>query len=224
MYPQDYENGETETAGLESAAPPDLEPVTESVPAISRFNRENLLPFLLTGIVIALDQITKAFIVARWPNPGTLIKDVFGNDILLLYHVRNKAIAFSIGEGLPLQLRYLIFIIVPIVVLVFLVWYYFNNTEFTRLQRWGVAGIIGGGIGNIVDRIFRSDGVVDFVSVKFYGLLGMDRWPTFNVADSSVVVCCLLLLITMINTKKEIGKETEKEIDKEIDIAEEIRQ
>jgi signal peptidase II len=53
-------------------------------------------------------------------------------------------------------------------------------------------------MGNILDRMCRPDGVVDFVSVKFYGLLGFERWPTFNVADSSVVVSCILLLITII--------------------------
>jgi signal peptidase II len=44
---------------------------------------------------------------------------------------------------------------------------------------------------------------VDFISVKLYGLFGMERWPTFNMADSSVVVCCLLLLVTMIKPEKE---------------------
>ena len=77
-------------------------------------------------------------------------------------------------------------------------WYYLNSNDFTRLQRWAVAGILGGGIGNIIDRIFRPDGVVDFISVKFYGLLGFERWPTFNLADSSVVVCCILLLVSII--------------------------
>jgi signal peptidase II len=79
-----------------------------------------------------------------------------------------------------------------------LLWYYLSSNDFTRLQRWATAGILGGGIGNIIDRIFRPDGVVDFISVKFYGLFGFERWPTFNVADSSVVVCCLLLFATII--------------------------
>ena len=155
------------------------------------------MPFLLTGLVVILDQISKAFIVANWPQ-GTLIKDVFNNGFLILYHVRNKAIAFSLGDNVPQQFRLVLFIIVPVLVLAFLVWYYFKTVEFSRIQRWAIAGIIGGGIGNIIDRIFRSDGVVDFVSVKFYGLFGLERWPTFNVADSSVVVCCIILLLTMI--------------------------
>ena len=164
--------------------------------------KNKLIPFSLTGLVIVLDQITKAFIAAHWPIPGTLIKDVFANEFLLLCHVRNKAIAFSLGEGIPQILRYPLFVIVPIGVLLLLVWYYFTTTEFSFLQRWTIAGIIGGGLGNIIDRIFRTDGVVDFISVKFYGLFGMDRWPTFNLADSSVVICCLILLATMIKPRK----------------------
>ena len=156
------------------------------------------LPFSLTGLVIILDQVTKAIIVNNWPRQGTFIKDVFNNDFLLLYHVRNKAIAFSLGDNIPEPFRFILFVIVPIGVLIFLAWYYFNTAEFSRLQRWAMAGIIGGGAGNIIDRIFRPDGVVDFISVKFYGLFGLQRWPTFNVADSGVVICCIILLVTMI--------------------------
>ena len=164
--------------------------------------KERALPFSLTALIIILDQTVKTFIVTRWPHPGTLIKDIFNNDFLVLYHVRNKAIAFSIGDNVPNSFRLVLFIIVPILVLIFLTWYYMKATEFSRLQRWAIAGIIGGGIGNIIDRIFRKAGVVDFISIKFYGLFGMQRWPTFNVADSSVVICCIILLLTMIVPRK----------------------
>ena len=170
---------------------------------MDKTKKDLLLPFSLTALVILLDQITKAFIVANWPGQGTLIKDIFNNEFLLIYHVRNKAIAFSIGYNLPEQFRVPFFVIVPILVLVLLIAYYLRAKDFSQLQRWAIAGIIGGGIGNITDRIFRPDGVVDFISVKFYGLLGMDRWPTFNVADSSVVVCSLILLITMLKPQKK---------------------
>jgi len=166
------------------------------------------MPFILTALIIILDQVTKAIIVMNWPRHGTIIKDVFNNDFLLLYHVRNKAIAFSIGDGLPEPFRFVLFIIVPIVVLIFLIWYYLTTTDFNRLQCWAIAGIIGGGIGNIIDRIFREDGVVDFISVKFYGLFGLARWPTFNVADASVVICCLILLLTMILPRSRYSKRT----------------
>ena len=162
------------------------------------YQRELILPFSLAGLIIILDQITKAFVVANWPRPGTFIRDVFDNDLLLMYHVRNKAIAFSLGDNIPAPLRLALFIIVPIAVLVFLTWYYIRTYEFSTLQRWAITGIIGGGIGNIIDRIFRPDGVVDFISVKFFGLFGLERWPTFNVADASVVICSILLLCTML--------------------------
>jgi signal peptidase II len=121
--------------------------------------------------------------------------------------VRNKAIAFSLGENIPEFLRPVTFIVIPILVLGFLLWYYFKSDEFTKLQRWAAAGIIGGGLGNIIDRIFRPDGVVDFISVRLYGLLGFERWPTFNVADSSVVVCCIILLISILLTSQKTKAE-----------------
>ena len=163
--------------------------------------KEWAVPFILSGIIVMLDQLTKAFIVANWPI-GTFIKDVFDNDFLVFFHVRNTAIAFSIGENLPPMVKAILFIVLPVGVLAFLIWYYFKTIEFTGIQRWAVAGIIGGGLGNIIDRIFRSEGVVDFISVKFYGILGMERWPTFNVADASVVVCCILMILTIIFGKK----------------------
>jgi len=164
-------------------------------------------PFILTALVIIVDQVSKAFISINWPS-GTVVKDIFNNGFLLIYHVRNKAIAFSLGDNIPDgPFRQFLFVVAPLFVLAFLVWYYFKSDEFSRLQRWAIAGIIGGGLGNIIDRIFRKDGVVDFISVKLYGLFGMERWPTFNVADSSVVICCLLLLATMVKPEKETFNE-----------------
>jgi signal peptidase II len=166
--------------------------------------KERVLPLSLTAFIILADQLVKALIVKIKPEMG-LIKDVFNNDFLLIYHVRNKAIAFSIGENLPEAVKAAAFIAAPILVLGFLLWYYFKSDEFTQIQRWAAAGIIGGGMGNIIDRIFRPAGVVDFISIRIFGLFGWDRWPTFNIADSSVVVCCILLFITILITpaKKE---------------------
>ncbi|MDR0504137.1 MAG: signal peptidase II [Treponema sp.] len=161
-----------------------------------KISKEKLMPLSLAAAILSADQIVKAVIVKISPQTG-LIKDVFNNDFLWIYHVRNKAIAFSMGENIPDIIKPALFIAVPILVLIFLLWYYFKTDEFSKIQRWAVAGIIGGGLGNILDRIFRPDGVVDYVSVKFYGLFGLERWPTFNVADSSVVVCCILLMITI---------------------------
>ncbi|MDR1444380.1 MAG: signal peptidase II [Treponema sp.] len=161
--------------------------------------KKKILPLSLTALILLLDQGVKAFIVKNWPNEG-LINDVFNNGFLYIFHVRNKAIAFSLGHNLPGQARFVLFTIAPILVLGFLFWYYLKSQDFTRLQRWAVAGILGGGLGNLIDRVFRPDGVVDFISVKFYGILGMERFPTFNVADSSIVICCILFFISIIKS------------------------
>jgi len=174
-----------------------------------KFDKERFLPLLLTGIIIIADQCSKSFIAAKWPI-GSMVKDVFNNDFLQIIHVRNKVIAFSLGQNLPEGIRPVLFILLPLLVLAVLLWYYFKSNDFTNTQRWAVAGIIGGGVGNLIDRIFRPDGVVDFISVKFYGFLGFDRWPTFNIADSSVVVCCLLLFATILFSLKKTKGDTAK--------------
>jgi signal peptidase II len=164
--------------------------------------RALLFPFSLTLFVVAADQAIKTFIAAHWPQGP--IFDVFDNDFIWIYHVRNKAIAFSLGDGLPDMAKKVLFVILPIAALFLILRYYFKTSEFTPLQRWAIAGVIGGGAGNLLDRIFRPDGVVDFVSIKLYGFLGIERWPTFNVADAAVVVCVFLFIIGMF-----IGSEAE---------------
>ena len=166
-------------------------------------NIKKLLPVSLTVLAVVSDQLSKAFIVKNWPKENTFIADVFGNDLLWIYHVRNTAIAFSLGHNLPDWVKPVLFILLPAAVLTLLVIYYFKSDEFTAVQCWALAGIFGGGIGNLIDRIIRPDGVVDFISVKFYGFLGFERWPTFNVADSFVVVFGIMLLITVFMPAKE---------------------
>ncbi|MCL2881037.1 MAG: signal peptidase II [Treponema sp.] len=174
-------------------------------------DKDRTLPFILTGLIIIADQISKFIIVKNWPRPGTIIADIFHNDFFRIVHVRNPDIAFSLGRNMPESMAFLrpvLFIIIPLLVLAFLFWYYLKSDEFTRLQRWAAAGIIGGGLGNIIDRIFRPQGVVDFIDIKIYGLFGWERWPVFNIADSSVVVCCIILLLTILIVRKKPAAET----------------
>lgn len=170
----------------------------------SRLPKSEYAPFLLTLLIVVLDQITKALIVQNLDlvYRGGRIVEVFG-DVLRIIHARNPGIAFSLGDTLPDALRVVLFIAVPIVAMAGIAVYAWKSDEFTSLQRWFVAGVLGGGIGNIIDRIFRPEGVVDFIDVKFYGLFGLERWPTFNVADSSVVVCGILLVLSMFIERSE---------------------
>jgi len=158
--------------------------------------KSKLLPLILTGIVILLDQISKILICKFIPI--NTIGPQFLGDFLRIIHVRNTGVAFSFGASWPDAMRRVAFSIIPIIVLGIVMSVYFRNKDFTRLQQWAICGIVGGGFGNIIDRIFRPAGVVDFIDIKFYGLFGLERWPTFNVADSAVVVCGIILVISFI--------------------------
>ena len=175
--------------------------------------KSKLLPLVLAVGVIVLDQITKA-LVCRF-IPVNTIGTQFLGDFLRIIHVRNPGVAFSFGARWSDAVRRLAFSVIPIIVLGIVLGVYFRNNDFTKLQRWAICGIVGGGFGNIIDRIFRPAGVVDFIDVKFYGLFGLERWPTFNVADSAVVVCGIILIVSYIvqrvKEKKPEGKETKND-------------
>jgi len=170
--------------------------------------RRTVLPFILTCIIIIADQATKLAIGSSI-KPGTIGWKAFG-DFFWLVHQQNTGAAFSMGDSLPEPLRIAILILIPLILMVVLVVYYFKTDELSQVQRWALAGIVGGGIGNLIDRILRPDGVIDFLSFKFYGLFGLERWPTFNVADSSVVVCGLLLVVAGFFIAPTAGSQPDK--------------
>ena len=150
--------------------------------------KNKLLPLTLSFAVILLDQITKCLVVKFIPR-----------------------LTFSMGSGLSDGLRGILFALLPLFVIIAVYVIYFRNNEFTKLQRWAVCGILGGGIGNLIDRFFRPEGVVDFVDCYFFGLFGMERWPTFNFADAAVVVCGIIFVITFVFQVKSDRKNNKKE-------------
>lgn len=163
---------------------------------MEKIDKKLLMPFILTFAVIIADQITKCLVV-KYIEPWTIGAQFFG-DILRIVRVANNGVAFSMGDSLSLIGRRLCFGLVPIIIMGLVIGVYFRNTEFTMLQRWAICGIVGGGIGNIIDRIFRVEGVIDFIDVKFYGIFGLQRWPTFNVADMAVVICGIMLIVSFV--------------------------
>ena len=159
-------------------------------------NIKRAVPLILSIIIILLDQLSKSFVVKNIPM-GTVYASFFG-DFLQIIHVRNLGAAFSLGNGLSSSWRFISLCIIPLAVLIVVLIAFFAAKELSQVQRWFVAGILGGGFGNLIDRFFRPAGVVDFIDVKFYGLFGLERWPTFNLADSAVLVCEIALVISFI--------------------------
>ena len=168
--------------------------------------RYHFHPLLLTACVVFLDQLTKLIIVLTIPVNS--IASSFWGDFFRIIHVRNLGAAFSIGDSLIPLLRIVIIIIIPCVVIIAVLTFLLRSEEIHTSQRWLLAGIAGGGIGNVFfDRIFRPLGVVDFLDFKFYGLFGLNRWPTFNIADMSTVICGTLLMCTLLfNKNQKSGK------------------
>ena len=170
--------------------------------------KSKLWPLSLAILVIILDQITKILVMKNIPL-YTIGAQFFG-DFLRIIHVANTGVAFSVGATWSDTIRRFLFSLIPLIVIGIVVAIYFKNDTWTKLQRWAIMGIVGGGLGNLIDRFFRAEGVVDFIDVKFYGLFGLERWPTFNVADSAVVVCGIMLIISFIISSIKEAKEDKK--------------
>lgn len=176
-------------------------------------DKKRYSPFLLSFLIILVDQISKMLVVHFIPE-GAIAKSFFG-DWLWICHVRNDAIAFSMGSSLNVVVKYFAFIALPILLMGFVGYIIVArrmDNEFTTFQRWCLAGIFGGGIGNLIDRVFRHLRVVDWISTDMNGFLGMERFPTWNIADGSVVVSVILLLISFLylSFKEKKGNEQKR--------------
>ena len=171
------------------------------------FKRKLIPVFFVIGVFL-FDQITKWLVVKYIPLYS--VKMQFFGDFLQIVHVRNLGAAFSVGGNLPQMLRSILLAAIPLVILVLVMVIYFRNNTFTWLQRWLICGVAGGGFGNLFDRVFRKDGVIDFIDVKFYGLFGFERFPTFNMADSFIMVCGILLMISFFVQVRKEKKNKEK--------------
>lgn len=154
-------------------------------------------PFILTLFVIVADQVSKAWVTRHVPQG--MMAASFWNDFISIWHVRNTAIGFSIGYSWPPLAKTLFFVVLPLILLLLLTIFLMRNSSLLEpLLRWALAALIGGGLGNMIDRVFRSEGVVDFISVRVYGLFGLERWPTFNLADSTIVISGILMLFYLL--------------------------
>lgn len=152
------------------------------------------LPYLLMAVaVIALDIVTKQMILARFRlhEAREVIPDFFQ-----LVLVRNTGAAFGIGAQSDSPIVPLLLNIGAIVVFIVVVIYSFRAALTDRLLQSGLHLILGGAIGNLIDR-FRFGWVVDFLD--FYVVIGgrEHHWPAFNVADSAICIGIGLLMIDM---------------------------
>ena len=146
--------------------------------------------------IVAADQFTKYLTVLNIPLHGHV--DVFPGAFGLTY-VRNTGAAWSSFEGM-IWLFVLIFVIFTVAI----IWEFSTKRMgFTKLERWCIVAIYGGGMGNIIDRI-RLGYVVDMIETEFM------NFPIFNVADCFITCGCILLLVHLFLFNKEFWKEEKK--------------
>lgn len=142
--------------------------------------------FILPLVYILIDHITKFFVIKNIPY-NSFIKI---NDYFNIVNVSNTGVAFSMFQN-----NNIFFIVLVSLVVIFLIYFIVkNNKELTKLQIHSLLLILAGGIGNLIDRIFRG-AVVDFIDV---GYKNVYRWPAFNVADSCVCIGITLFVISIL--------------------------
>jgi signal peptidase II len=158
------------------------------------------LPYLLlAAAIVALDLFTKQLVLANFRLHESL--PVIPNFFDLVY-VRNYGAAFGLGNRTDSSLVPLLLSVGAIGVFIFVVVYSLKVAMTDRLLQTGLHLIMGGAIGNLIDR-FRFGYVVDFLD--FYVVVGgIERhWPAFNVADSAIVVGIGLLMLDMFRKPAE---------------------
>ncbi len=139
----------------------------------------------LTLGLIAIDQLTKYIVERslRLYDPVPVIGDFFR-----LTYIFNRGAAFGIHLG---EWSRVAFSILPVAAAVLLYMMYRQTPWRDRTRLISIALVTGGAIGNLIDRIRSSRGVVDFFDFGF----GTVRWPVFNVADMAIVSGAALALL-----------------------------
>lgn len=165
-------------------------------------------PLILSVFIILFDQITKFLVLKFIPEYGTgegYIKKIIGEDFLWFINISNRGAMFSAAEHSTGIMRAIVLFIAPVLLILYMV-HIVVYSNWEKNLRWVAAGIVGGGAGNMIDRFIRVEGVVDFISVKFYGIFGFLRWPTFNIADISIVIS-MFFWVTFILFPNFLSKE-----------------
>lgn len=155
-----------------------------------------LLMGLFAGLIVLTDQLVKLWVVGNI----ALFTDIPAIPGLFhLTYVQNTGAAFSAFEGAQW-----LFAVIFVVLTLVLIWEFpKKRLPFTTLERWCIAAIYGGGLGNMIDRL-RLGYVVDMIEVDFI------RFPVFNVADCFITCGCILLLIHLVFFNKEFWKDEKK--------------
>lgn len=149
----------------------------------------HLLWLLLSAVLVGIDRLTKFLVVSNIELSDTVHLIKIGNvEVLNLYYCLNSGAAFSSLSGKTVFL-----IVITSAVILWLLFLMITKRVHRKVYLASISLILGGGIGNLIDRIFNEGRVVDFIDVRII------NFPVFNFADICAVCGAGLLLITVIS-------------------------
>ena len=145
-----------------------------------------LVLLLITALVIMLDQLTKLLITRTMEVSES--NPIINNFLYITYH-RNSGAAFGILQGQML----LFYMVTTVAVIGIFIWLSRLNLKKDHVLAISLALILGGALGNFIDRV-RYQAVVDFIHTVWWGY----NFPIFNVADIALVVGAILMLLDIL--------------------------
>ena len=148
----------------------------------------------VSAVLVLADQISKTIVVRTMSLYESI--PVIQNFFHFTY-ITNDGMAF----GIEFPFGYFIFSAVSILLTLFLFWYLWSVRNHSIVIRLGLAMVIAGAIGNLIDRLFLGE-VIDFLDF----MIGNFHWYVFNLADSYVTVGMTLILIDSIILEKKREK------------------
>ena len=159
------------------------------------FKKRILVIFLILLACLVGDRITKNVAKKNLPRNETIH---LLNDTVRLQYAENNGAFLSLGSNISEPVRYIVFTIMVGVFLTCLLIYLLLSKQLTQLQVMALSLILGGGCGNLIDRIANEGRVFDFMNVG----IGPLRTGIFNVADMSITFGVLWFFILAIKNRR----------------------
>ena len=145
-----------------------------------------LIILIILSSTISCDQISKNMVRQRMDYNEQI---GFINNYLTITKIENTGAFLSVGNALPQPIKFILLTIIPLLVLGLALTYLLTNKNLSNIAILGICFVVGGGIGNIYDRLIYGS-VTDFLHLDF----GLFQTGIFNMADVSIMVGMFMII------------------------------
>jgi signal peptidase II len=166
--------------------------------------RRWIMPIAIAALVVFADQVAKAVVrerVALYESVSVI------RGVMDLTHVRNTGAAFGLLNAVDFPFKSIVMMIVAFAALIAIAGYAVRLGSHERLARLGLALILGGAVGNLIDRAIHGY-VLDFVDIYWRGV----HFWAFNIADASITVGAVLVIFEVLFGAKKEDASTAQEL------------